>query len=100
MTDCTQELFHFASFDRRKIEASFTGGEISSDGGVLLLRQADRRLGLVAALDAALPDPRNPVYIVHWQVDLLRQRVYGLALGYDATGKSTRVAFSPRHHRR
>ena len=73
MTDCTQELFHFPGFDRRKIEASFTGGDVSSDGGVLLLRQADRRLGLVAALDRVLADPRHPVYIVHEQVDLLRQ---------------------------
>ena len=76
-------MFQFPSFDRRKIEASFTGGDVSSDGGVLLLRQADRRLGLVAALDRALPDPRNPHFIVHRQVDLLRQRVYGLALGYE-----------------
>jgi hypothetical protein len=83
MTDCTQELFHFPSFDRRKIEASFTGGDVSSDGGIFLLRQADRRLGLVAGLDAVLPDPRNPHFIIHRQVDLLRQRVYGLALGYE-----------------
>jgi hypothetical protein len=83
MTDCTQELFQFPSFDRRKIEASFTGGDVSSDGGVLLLRQADRRLGLVAALDRVLADPRHPLYIVHEQVDLLRQRIYGLALGYE-----------------
>jgi hypothetical protein len=83
MTDCTQELFQFPSFDRRKIEASFTGGDVSSDGGVLLLRQADRRLGLLAALDRVLPDPRNPHFIIHRQVDLLRQRVYGLALGYE-----------------
>ena len=83
MTDCTQELFHFPSFDRRKIEASFTGGDVSSDGGIFLLRQADRRLGLVAALDAVLADPRHPLYLVHDQVDLLRQRIYGLALGYE-----------------
>jgi len=86
MTDCTQELFQFPSFDRRKIEGSFTGGDVSSDGGVLLLRQADRRLGLTAALDRVLPDPRNPHFIIHRQVDLLRQRVYGLAL---ATRTST-----------
>ena len=83
MTDCTQELFHFPSFDRRKIEGSFTGGDVSSDGGVLLLRQADRRLGLVSALDRVLADPRHPLYILHEQVDLLRQRIYGLALGYE-----------------
>jgi len=95
MPDCTQELFQFPSFDRRKIEASFTGGEVSSDGGVLLLRQADRRLGLVAALDAVLPDPRNPHFIIHRQVDLLRQRVYGLALGYEDLNDHATLRLDP-----
>ena len=95
MTDCTQELFQFPSFDRRKIEASFTGGDVSSDGGVLLLRQADRRLGLVAALDAVLPDPRNPHFIIHRQVDLLRQRIFGLALGYEDLNDHTTLRRDP-----
>ena len=79
MPDCAQTFLNFPSFDRRKIEANFTGGNVSSDGGLMLLRQADRRLGLTRALDAALPDPRHPVFIVHRQIDLLRQRIYGLA---------------------
>src|SRR5215210_6737323 len=83
MPDCNAELFQFPSFDRRKIEASFSGGEVSSDGGVMVLRAADRRLGLCRALDAALADPRDPDLITHAQVDLLRQRIYGLALGYE-----------------
>jgi hypothetical protein len=83
MPNCTQKDFGFPSFDRRKIEASFEGGDVSSDGGILLLREADRRLGLLAALDAALPDPRDPLYITHRQIDLLRQRVYGIAQGYE-----------------
>jgi hypothetical protein len=83
MPNCTQPELTFPSFDRRKIEASFSGGEVSSDGGLLLLREADRRLGLVAALDAVLVDPRDPDLITHRQVDLLRQRIYGLAAGYE-----------------
>ena len=83
MPECNDELFEFPSFDRRKIEASFQGGDVSSDGGVMLLREADRRLGLTRALDAALPDPRDPDLITHEQIDLLRQRIYGLALGYE-----------------
>jgi hypothetical protein len=83
MPKCTQPELSFPSFDRRKIEANFTGGEVSSDGGIVLLREADRRLGLVKALDAVLPDPRRQVFITHRQVDLLRQRIYGLALGYE-----------------
>src|SRR5271156_4848560 len=83
MPNCTQKELTFPSFDRRKIEANFAGGDVSSDGGIMLLRQADRHLGLVAALDAVLPDPRHPHFIIHRQVDLLRQRIFGLALGYE-----------------
>lgn len=83
MPNCTEELFHFPSFDRRKIEANFQGGEVSSDGGLMVVREADRRLGLTRALNAALPDPRHPVFITHEQITLVRQRIYGLALGYE-----------------
>ena len=83
MPECNAELFSFPSFDRRKIEASFSGGDVSSDGGVMVLRAADRRLGLVRALDAVIADPRDPDLIPHAQVDLLRQRIYGLAIGYE-----------------
>jgi hypothetical protein len=83
MPNCTQKEFGFPSFDRRKIEANFQGGDVSSDGGVMLLRQADRRLGLTKALDRVLRDPRDPDQITHRQIDLLRQRIYGLALGYE-----------------
>ena len=83
MIQCQQEFQNFPSFDRRKIEVNFQGGAVSSDGGLMLLRQADRRLGLVAALDQALMDPRNPLLIVHRQSGLLRQRIFGIALGYE-----------------
>jgi hypothetical protein len=65
------------------VQAEFTGGDITSDGGVLLLRQVDKRLGLLAAVDRVLPDPRDPCLIAHSQLSLLRQRVYGLCLGYE-----------------
>jgi Transposase DDE domain group 1 len=83
MPNCTQPELAFSSFDRRKIEGNFDGGDVSSDGGILLLREADRRLGLVAALDKVLVDPRHPLLITHRQVDLLRQRIFGLAVGYE-----------------
>jgi hypothetical protein len=50
MPNCNPPEFHFHSFDRRKIEASFEGGEVSSDGGLLLVRQMDARLGLIKDL--------------------------------------------------
>jgi len=83
MTQWNQSQFGFPSFDRRKIEANFEGGDVSSDGGVMLLRQVDRKLGLIKSLDQVLPDPRDPALVTHRQADLLRQRVFGLALGYE-----------------
>lgn len=49
----------------------------------MALRAADQRLGLTAAMDRTIKDPRNPDLITHRQIDLLRQRIYGLALGYE-----------------
>ncbi len=59
MTNCTQELFAFPGCKGRRIEASFEGGDITSDGGVLLLRQADRLLKLSESITKALDDPRR-----------------------------------------
>lgn len=68
---------------RRRTEARFSGGDITSDGGLLLLRQAGRRLGLLEAVNAKLPDPRDGRYVRHDQLMLLRQRVYALCQGYE-----------------
>ena len=68
----------FPALKQRKIEAEFSGGEITSDGGALLLRQIDRRLGLLKAADAVMPDPRDSRHIQHRQLSLSRQRVYSL----------------------
>ncbi len=83
MTNCTQESFKFPVLNRKKVEVEFSGGEITSDAGALLLRQVDQRLGLLEAIDAILHDPRDPRYLTHSQLSLLRQRVYGLSLGYE-----------------
>ncbi len=83
MPNCTKELFQYQSFDRRKIEASFTGGDVSSDGGVMVVSQADHLIGLTSSLNQAIKDPRDPSLITHDQKDLLKQRIYGLTLGYE-----------------
>lgn len=83
MTNCTQSAFDFPALKRRKVQAEFSGRDITSDGGVLLLRQIDRHLGLLKAIDEVIDDPRDPRYILHSQLSLLRQRVYGIALGYE-----------------
>lgn len=83
MTECTQQSFTFPACKRRAVEASFEGGDITSDGGVLLLRQADCHMDLCAEVAAALEDPRRRASCIHDGQSLLRQRVYGLALGYE-----------------
>ncbi len=83
MTECTQAAFDFPPAKRRRVQAEFSGGDVTSDGGAVLLRQADRLTGLMKAIDDVIPDPRDPELITHSQLSLLRQRVYGLALGYE-----------------
>jgi hypothetical protein len=83
VTNCTQQSFAFPACKRRAVEANFQGGDITSDGGVLLLRQVDQRLGLSAAVASALNDPRRQASCQHDAVSLLRQRLYALALGYE-----------------
>ena len=83
MTKCYQKSFQFPRVNRRVVEANFEGGDITSDGGVLLLRQADRLLGLSEAIAAALPDPRRQASCDHDVPALLRQRLYAIALGYE-----------------
>jgi len=73
----------FSKFKRRKIEAGFDGGDVSSDGGLLLLREVDRKLGLLKAVAQTLPDPRNPALVQHTSEHLLRQRVFGICQGYE-----------------
>jgi hypothetical protein len=83
MAQCKQLCFEIPGFGPRKIAADFGGGNVSSDGGVLLLRQVDRWLGLTKQVARALPDYRDPDRITHSLESLLRQRIYGLALGYE-----------------
>ena len=83
MTNCTQESFGFPAVKRRKVEVEFSGGDITSDGGILLLREVDRRMGLLEAASQVLHDSRDSGKVVHSQLSLLRQRVYGLCLGYE-----------------
>jgi hypothetical protein len=83
MADCTVDEVEFSKLGRRKLQVNFGGGEVSSDGGLLLVREVDRRLKLTERMAAVLHDPRDPDLITHPLVDLLRQRVYGIVHGYE-----------------
>ena len=83
MAECNQLSFQLPGLNGRRIEGNFQGGNVSSDGGLMLVRQVDRRLGLTKALAKRLPDQRDPDKIEHSLESMLRQRIYGLALGYE-----------------
>ena len=73
----------FDDLGARQVAADFSGGSLSSDGGVLLLRQVDRQLGLTHDLAACFGDHRQQVFVDHSVPQLLAQRIFGLALGYE-----------------
>jgi hypothetical protein len=74
--------FSLPSIGQKKVTAAFDGGLISSDGGVLLLAGADRRLGLIDTLAAIIPDHRDPAQVTHSMPDILRARIFAIACGY------------------
>lgn len=83
MTVCTSSSDLFPACKSRKIDVHFNGGDVTSDAGILLLRKADRQLGLLSQAAKVLPDHRRQASCEHRMVEMLRQRVYGLALGYE-----------------
>jgi len=83
MTHCTTQLELLPRIKSRKIKVDFNGGDITSDAGVMLLRQVDNKLGLTRKASKVLTDSRQKARCRHSFIDLLRQRVYGIALGYE-----------------
>jgi len=83
MTECTQETLAFTAHFSRRVEAGFTAGQVSSDGGSLLLREVDCRIKLLDRLAACFSDRRMPLLVKHRLPEMLAQRIYGLALGYE-----------------
>jgi hypothetical protein len=83
MTECNQSSFGFEASGKREIVARFDGGTISSDGGALLLRQTDKRLNLLPRLAACFLDGRKQDQVEHSVLEMVSQRIYGLALGYE-----------------
>ena len=95
MTECNQEVFSFAAHFSRRVEASFTAGQVSSDGGVLLLRQADRKIGLLDRVASCFTDRRWPVFVQHQLSEMLAQRIYGLAQGYEDLNDHEQLRHDP-----
>jgi hypothetical protein len=82
-TECSRDLFGFASVEGRRVEAAFDGGALSSNGGAVLLGAAERAVGLVARFAECFRDGRQAALVEHEVRTLVGQRVFGLALGYE-----------------
>ncbi len=83
MTECTQSQFPFEAHFSRQVVAQFDGGQLSTEGGAPLLRQVDRRIGLLRRVVGCFTDGRDPERIEHPLEEMLAQRIHGLALGYE-----------------
>ncbi len=82
-TQCTPTQLEFHGFGRREVVARFDGGRLTSDGGGTLLREVDRRLGLMAGIARCFADHRDPRKVEHTVPELVAQRVHGLELGHE-----------------
>jgi len=94
-TDCKQNDFEFQGLGKRKVVADFSGGHLSSNGGALLLREADRHLGLSRRLAGCFTDLRKAQLVEHTLPVLVAQRIYGLALGYEDINDHDRLRLDP-----
>lgn len=83
MTDTARISLSFPAIRTKKVTGAFDGGAITSDAGVLLLAQAERRMGIVDRLAALIPDRRDPARVTHALADILRARVLAIAAGYE-----------------
>ncbi|MGA7314079.1 MAG: IS1380 family transposase [Silvibacterium sp.] len=83
MTECSQETFSFTAHFSRRVEAGFSAGRVSTDGGVLLLREVEGKIHLQGRLVGCFIDGRSPFRVKHQLSEMLAQRIYGLALGYE-----------------
>ena len=95
MTDDTLLPFSFPAVHAKKITAAFGGGRITSDGGVMLLAAAERRLKLAEKLASAIRDPRDPARVRHSLVDILRARIFAIACGYEDANDLDRLRNDP-----
>jgi hypothetical protein len=83
MTECTQQGFAFEGHFSRQVVAEFSGDRLTTEGGALLLREADRKIGLLRRVADCFSDTRQPERVEHRLPEMLAQRIYGLALGYE-----------------
>jgi hypothetical protein len=95
MKNYTKQLLLFKGLSNKKIEADFNGGEVSSDAGVLFLREVENRIGLISKMTDTLKDRRHPGYVKHQVLELFKQRVLQIACGYEDGNDSSELREDP-----
>ena len=95
MTECTQLSFDFHTACGREVRAQFDGGAITSDGGALLLREVEKRTAIIRQFATCFTDHRDSDLIEHSVEQLVAQRVYGLALGYEDLNDHDQLRLDP-----
>lgn len=95
MTECNQTSFTFHPLDRREVVGRFDGGRITTDGGALLLREAERVTRIIHRFAGCFTDYRDPERIEHTVEQLVAQRVYALALGYEDLNDHDDLRYDP-----
>lgn len=95
MTECSPSVFEFQSLGRRSVVAAFDGGKITSDAGGLLLREVEAKFGFVERFAACFTDHRDADLIEHSLLDLLKQRIFGLCLGYEDLNDHDQLRHDP-----
>ncbi len=95
MTECIPTSFAFQALGNRDVDAAFDGGRITSDAGALLLREVDGHFGFLDQFAACFTDHRDTELIEHPLADLLKQRIFGLCLGYEDLNDHDRLRLDP-----
>ena len=98
-TKCTTKPIEFHPLHRRNILGQFDGGAITSDGGSLLLREIEHRTQIISEFAECFTDHRDPNLIEHSVKELLAQRIYGLALGYEDVNDHDQLRHDPDNGR-
>jgi len=94
-TQCNQESFQFHPLNQRRVVGRFDGGAITSDAGGLLLREVEKLTGIIAKFAAGFTDHRDPLRVEHTVKELVAQRVYALALGYEDLNDHDQLRHDP-----
>ena len=95
MTHDTPLPFSFPAVSRKQVTAAFDGGRLTSDGGVMLLAMAERRLGIANRLARIFPDRRDPTRITHSFADMIRARIFAICCGYEDADDLDRLRTDP-----